>query len=133
MPLGEICTYGEGKDLCIISYANGLWMSLRVAKRLEAKGFKCRVIDIRWLQPLPIEQIVDGIAGCSRILIVDECRQNSGIANELSASLWERLERTKITRVQAANSYIPLGAAANLVLVQEEDIERAALTLLETS
>ena len=68
----------------------------------------------------------------TKIVIVDECRQNSGIANELAATLWEQLEYASIRRVQAANTYIPLGAAANLVLVQEEDIEKAILEMMES-
>ena len=34
-----------------------------------------------------------------------------------------------LQRVAAHDSYVPLAAAANLVLVQEPDIERAALEL----
>ena len=107
-------------------------MSLRVAQKLKAEGIHCRVVDIRWLQPLPIDSLLEDIGNRKNVLIVDECRQNSGIANELSATLWENLEHVKIRRVQAQNTYIPLGAAANLVLVQEEDIEREAKTLLES-
>jgi hypothetical protein len=33
--------------------------------------------------------------------------------------------------VAGLDTYIPLGGAANVVLVQEPDIERAALALLE--
>ena len=131
LALHKTRTYGDGKDLCILSYANGLWMSLRVAKRLEAEGIRCRVVDIRWLQPLPIESIIADIDDCPKVLIVDECRQNSGIANELAASLWEQVDNIRIARVQAKNTYIPLGAAANLVLIQESDIEQAAKSLLE--
>jgi len=131
MPLGTTRTYGDGKDLCILSYANGLWMSLRVAKKLAEKGIQCTVVDIRWLQPLPIESLLNDVAAFERILIVDECRQNSGIANELAAELWEKTTCRHIGRVQAQNTYIPLGAAANLVLVQEEDIEQKALALME--
>jgi 2-oxoisovalerate dehydrogenase E1 component len=37
----------------------------------------------------------------------------------------------RMARVAAWDTYIPLGAAANLVLVQEHDIEAAALKLVE--
>ena len=36
-----------------------------------------------------------------------------------------------LRRVAAADSYVPLAAAANLVLVQEPDIENAALAMCE--
>ena len=131
MPFGEVGTYGDGEDICVLSYANGLWMSLRVVERLKSQGIHARVVDIRWLQPLPLESLIEQIGTRKKIIIVDECRQNSGIANELAASLWERLEGVSIRRVQAANTYIPLGAAANMVLVQEHDIEHAILEMTE--
>ena len=36
-----------------------------------------------------------------------------------------------LRRIAAVDTYVPLAAAANLVLVQEPDIERAALALCE--
>ena len=38
----------------------------------------------------------------------------------------------EVARISAADTYIPLGAAANLVLIQEADIEQAALSLMGT-
>ncbi|MGO4778936.1 transketolase C-terminal domain-containing protein, partial [Lysobacter sp. 2RAB21] len=53
MTLGEGRTYGEGDDLVIFSYGNGVPMSLRAAKQIEqAHGWKIRVVDLRWLVPL---------------------------------------------------------------------------------
>jgi 2-oxoisovalerate dehydrogenase E1 component len=36
----------------------------------------------------------------------------------------------RVARVTAADSFVPLGDAANLVLVSEDEIERAARKLL---
>ena len=132
MPVGEIGVWGEGADLCIASFANGLWMSLRVAERLRAEGIDCRVIDLRWLHPLPLDELAPHAEACGKLLVVDECRRSSGIADTVAADVWERFDgRVKVRRVVAPDTYIPLGAAANLVLVGEEDIERAARTMLE--
>ncbi len=134
MPTDEVGVYGEGTDLCIASYANGLWMSLRVAKRLEAEGVRCRVIDLRWLQPLPIDALMPHAEACGKLLVVDECRRSSGIADTVAAEVTERSKsRIRIQRVMALDTYIPLGDAANLVLVQEADVEAGARILLERS
>src|SRR5215207_9267096 len=45
--VGRARTYGEGRDLTILTFANGLRMSLRVARRLEARGIAARVVDMR--------------------------------------------------------------------------------------
>jgi 2-oxoisovalerate dehydrogenase E1 component len=128
---GEVGVYGDGADLCIATFANGLWMSLRVAKRLEARGVRCRVIDLRWLLPLPIDGLAPHAAACGRVLVVDECRRSSGIADTVITELLLRHPDLRFGRVQGEDCYIPLGPAANLVLVGEPQIESAALALLE--
>ncbi len=131
MPLGEVRVYGDGTDLTIASYANGLWMSLRVAERLRAEGINARVVDLRWLAPLPIDALVPHVEATGKLLIVDECRRSSGIADTVAAEIYERVGSVRVRRVMAPDTYIPLGDAANLVLVSEADIEDGVRRLLE--
>ncbi len=131
LPISTVQRYGEGKDLCIISYANGLWMSLRVAKKLEEKGISCTIIDLRWLSPIPEESLLSITADMTNILIVDECRKTGGISEAILCLLAERQAGKNCQRICGVDTYIPLGAAANLVLIQEDDIEKAAIQLLE--
>ncbi|MCB1613337.1 MAG: MFS transporter, partial [Xanthomonadales bacterium] len=70
----------ENTDLLIISYGNGMPMSLRVARQLEEeRGIKSRVMDLRWLQPLNDAAIAEHGRACERILIVDEGRKSAGV------------------------------------------------------
>jgi 2-oxoisovalerate dehydrogenase E1 component len=133
LDVGEVGVYrGTGTEqLTIATFANGLWMSLRVAKRLEAEGIHCRVIDLRWLAPLPIEALTPHVEATGRLLVVDECRASSGIADTVVAEVLARLPQTHCHRVTGIDTYIPLGAAANLVLVQEPDIEAGIRHILE--
>ncbi len=126
---GLICR--EGTDITILSYANGLWMSLRVAKRLEAQGIDCTVVDLRWLNPLPESLIVETAKKTGNVLVVDECRKTGGMAEPIMALLAEKTTGLNIQRVAGWDTYIPLGDAANLVLVQEKDIEQSILTMLK--
>ncbi len=119
----------EGGDLTVLSFANGLWMSLRVARKLAAEGIRCRVVDLRWLKPLPEAALLEEVARTGRCLVVDECREHSGIADELVSLVARTLPGTPVARIQAADTYIPLGGAANLVLLQEADIEAAIRAL----
>ncbi len=133
LPVGEVGVYGDDDaDLCITSFANGLWMSLRVAHRLRDAGHRVSVIDLRWLAPLPITSLLPHAEAAGRMLVVDECRRSSGIADTVAAEITEGSRgRVRVARVTGQDTYIPLAAAANLVLVSEDDIERAALALLE--
>ena len=131
IPVGEgiICT--EGSDVTILSYANGLWMSLRVAERLKAQNIHCTVVDLRWLNPLPEELILETSLRTGKVLVVDECRKTGGMAEPIMALLAERAPGIIVHRVTGWDSYIPLGDAANLVLVQEPDIEQSILELVK--
>jgi len=134
MPLGEGRTYGAGDDdvLTIVSYGNGLWLSLRAQQRLRERGIQTRVFDLRWLLPLPIDAIKQHAQATRRVLVVDECRATQGGPSGLIlAELCQdpALHGCRFRRVAATDSYVPLAAAANLVLVQQEDIEAAAINL----
>ena len=132
VPIGEGHTWGDGTDLTLISFANGLWMSLRVAARLEREhGVRCRVLDLRWLAPLPVDDILREAHASGRVLVVDETRRTGGVSEGVITALVEGGFRGHLARVAAADSFIPLGDAANLVLIQEPDIEAAALRLME--
>jgi 2-oxoisovalerate dehydrogenase E1 component len=130
VPIGRARTHGAGKDLLIVSFANGLWMSLRVARRLERDhGVAARVLDLRWLAPLPVDDLVREAEAVGRVLIVDETRRSGGVSEGVIAALVDRGFGGPLARVASVDSFIPLGAAANHVLVSEDDIEREALAL----
>ncbi len=130
VPIGKARTWGDGTDLTIISYANGHYMSLRVAERLRAEGIDARCVDLRWLQPLPTEDIVREARETGRVLVVDECRKTGGMAEPIFTALLEGCPEVKAARITGDDTYIPLGGAANLVLVQEAGIEQAARELM---
>ncbi len=130
---GETRVYGEEqRDLLIASYANGLRLSLRAARTLEREhGIRARVLDLRWLNPLPLEAFEEHAGACGAVLVVDECRATGGgIADALLAHLHERRHRSPAGAVRAADSYVPLGPAAAAVLVGEEEIVAAARRLV---
>lgn len=126
--LGEVAVHGEGRDLAIVSYANGYFLS-RQAERIlaERHGVDARVIDLRWLAPLDEDGLVEAVAGCGHILIVDECRKTGSQSEALMALFAERRPGIKVRRIAAEDSFIPLGRAATLTLPSRDSIVEAAL------
>jgi 2-oxoisovalerate dehydrogenase E1 component len=132
VPIGVGRLYGDGTDLTIVSWANGLWMSLRAAKVLEeTHGIRTRVLDLRWLNPLPVEDLVAAACATGRVLVVDECRRTGGVSEAVFTALVDAGVQASMARVAGHDVYIPLGGAANLVLVQEADILAAAVKLVK--
>ena len=128
-PIGTGRLHGDGSDLTMITFGNGLPMSLRVASRLAARGIAARVLDLRWLSPLPLADILDSAAATGRVLVVDETRHAGGVGEGVLAALVEGGFNGPMSRVASLDSFIPLGTAARHVLLDEDTIEDAALTL----
>ncbi|HMY71338.1 MAG TPA: transketolase C-terminal domain-containing protein, partial [Blastocatellia bacterium] len=125
---GEVGVYNaDASDVLIVSYANGLRLSLRAAKKLkDERGINARVLDVRWLNPLPLEAIRQHAEACGRVVVADECRATGGgIAEAVIAALAESGFEGRMQSVRAVDSYVPLGAAANLVLISEQQIVEA--------
>ncbi len=131
MPIGRARGYGDGADLTIVTFGNGVRMSLRVAARLAAEGIGVRVVDLRWLAPLPIADVLREAAATGRVLVVDETRRSGGVGEALLAALVDRGFVGAARRVTSLDSYVPLGDAAEHVLMGERDIAQGARMLLQ--
>lgn len=130
--VGEVGVYhSKAKDIVIFTYGNGVPMSLRVAKALEAESIHARVIDLRWIAPLPQVAIEEHAYEASAILVVDECRTSGNVSEAIAAVVAANpsLRAKPFARVTSADSFIPLADAANLVLLQEDEIIAAARAL----
>ncbi|HEX3545706.1 MAG TPA: thiamine pyrophosphate-dependent enzyme [Mycobacterium sp.] len=131
VPIARARTYSDGTDLTILTFGNGLRMSLRVARRLESLGVRARVVDLRWLAPLPVEDMMREASVTGRVLIVDETRKTGGVGEGVLAALLEHGYSGAVDRVASMDSFIPLGDAALEVLLSEETIEAAAVKLAQ--
>jgi len=131
VPVGAAYTHRGGGDLTIVTWANGLYLSLRVARRLEERGIGVTVVDLRWLAPLPLEEILREASATGRALVVDETRRTGGVGEGIVAELLDAGYEGRLARVASRDSFVPLGDAARLVLLSEDEIEAAALALLD--
>jgi 2-oxoisovalerate dehydrogenase E1 component len=129
VPIGRARTYGDGTDLTMLTFGNGLPMSLRVARRLESIGISTRVADLRWLAPLPVQDMIRESSATGRVLIVDETRHTGGVGEGVLAALVEHGFTGAVDRVASRDTFIPLGDAALEVLLSEDTIEAAAIKL----
>ena len=130
VPIGSARTYGTGLDLTIVTCGNGVLMSLRVARRLAGRGVGVRVVDMRWLSPLPIDDLIRETHATRAVLVADETRASGGWSEGVVTALVDGGITTRIGRVTSKDSFIPLGDAAKLVLLSEAEIEAAAYRLL---
>ncbi len=129
IPLGEVGVRGGGTDLAIVTYGNGVFLSVQAAKVLrESHGIDARIIDLRWLAPLPGDAVLTSAADCARVLIVDECRRTGGQAEALMA-LFAEAGRAPFARLTAEDSFIATGPAYAATLPSCDAIVAAAVAL----
>lgn len=128
--LGRTRTHREGADLLVLTFGNGIRMSLRVAAGLADEGIETEVADLQWLAPLPVAEISARAVRHDRVLVVDETRRSGGVSEAVLTALVDAGFRGRMRRVTSHDSFIPLGPAAERVLLSEDEIRTAALDLM---
>ncbi len=129
---GEFGVHGQGKDLTILTYGNGYYFSRQAEKILREKhGVNCKIIDLRWISPLPTESLMKEIQHDKNILIVDECRKSGSLSEALVTMIVENSAKIPNIKVLAAHDcFITLGVAAAAGLPSRDDIIQSCLSLL---
>ncbi|MEM1341427.1 MAG: thiamine pyrophosphate-dependent enzyme [Pseudomonadota bacterium] len=128
LALGEVGVTGNG-PLALISFANGHLMSLQAQARLATEGIATRVIDLRWLSPLPEASLMTALQDCSHALIIDETRRSGGVAEGLMALLTEQ-SGIPHARLTAEDSFIATGPAYAATMPSTESILAAVKALI---
>ena len=128
--LGEVGVDGDGRDLAIVTFGNGTYLSHQARKALDAKGIKTRIIDMRWISPLPKDALTAAVEGCENVLIVDETRHSGGVAEALMAHFHE-VGVARLSRETSEDSFIATGPAYAATMPSAESIAAAALALVE--
>ena len=126
VPIGRAATWGTGGDLTVATFGTGLRTCLRAADRLAAGGTRARVVDLRWLAPLPIEDVLREARVTGRLLIVDDAPRGGGVAEGLITGLIEAGYRGRMARLSPDDEY-----PAQVTPVSEADVEDAARALLD--
>ena len=131
VPIGRARTYGDGarphhRDV----RQRPADEPARRGRGSAAEGYGCRVLDLRWLTPLPVADLLRGRRLTGRVLIADETRRSGGVSESVAMALIDGGFTGRIARVTSCDSFVPLGAAADLVLLSEAEIEEAARKLL---
>jgi 2-oxoisovalerate dehydrogenase E1 component len=130
LPPGEPGVQGDGRELAIVTYGNGVYLSRQAEPELRAAGIATRIVDLRWLTAIDHDRVHAAVRDCARILVVDECRRSGSPSEELVTALVERgVASGRIARLTAEDSFIPLGVAATCTLPSKDSIAAAARAL----
>ena len=133
---GSSRTYGDGKDLAILTYGTTTTMCYRTMQMLEADGIRARMVDCMWLNPLDVDGIRAAAEACGLVLIVEEDRRTCGAGAAIADVIYRdrelrrRIDVERIATKDSRVSYGPVGERA--ILPQQDEILRTARDLVRS-
>ena len=89
IPMGEASVVQEGSDLTIVTYSRMVSESMTAAKSLEESDIQAEVIDLRSLQPMDVDTVIESVKKTSRALVVHEAVRFAGLGGEIAAQIQE--------------------------------------------
>jgi 2-oxoisovalerate dehydrogenase E1 component len=110
IPFGVADIKRPGKDLTIVTYSRMVLRSLEAAELLAKEGIDVEVIDLRTLNPLDMDTIIESIQKTGRFVGVTEAYENTSFINEVMARVNEQAFDwldAPMVRVAAANVPVP--------------------------
>lgn len=89
VPLGQACTLRPGRDATVIAVGRMVPEAMTAAARLAESGTEVEVIDLRTVQPLDSQTILQSVRRTNRALVVHEAVTFGGIGAEIAAQIQE--------------------------------------------
>jgi pyruvate/2-oxoglutarate/acetoin dehydrogenase E1 component len=85
VPIGKAEIRKQGKDATIVACGRMVPKALSAANTLLNEGIDAEVIDLRTIQPLDKETIINSVIKTSRLIIAHEACLTGGIGGEIAA------------------------------------------------
>ena len=134
IPIGKADVKRVGRDITIVSYSRTLLFALEAAQQLSQQGVEAEVIDLRTIEPLDMETIIQSVKGTARLLVVHESHANCGIGAEIIARVYEQAPDALVIPARRLGAkHVPIPVAEPLehaVLPQPADIVKAVEAMM---
>ncbi len=89
IPLGTAQVVRPGDDVTVVTYGRMVHEATSAANALSAEGIECDVIDLRTLQPLDMDTVVQSAQRTSRVAVVHEAVRFGGLGGEIASQIAE--------------------------------------------
>ncbi|MCB8944158.1 MAG: alpha-ketoacid dehydrogenase subunit beta [Ardenticatenaceae bacterium] len=120
VPIGVSDIKREGTDVTIVTYGEGLHISLDAADMLAKEGIEAEIIDLRSLQPLDLSLALESFKKTFKAVVVEFGHQTYGVGAEIVAQVQEKA-------FDYLDAPIKRVAQADVPAPYSGDLERSAL------
>ena len=124
--LGQADVKREGSDVTLVTYSYMVTKSLAAAEQLAGDGIDVEVVDLRTVDPIDEETILESIRKTHRLVVVQETWPKCSVSSEIAAIAAEKaldyLDEPvlRVTAHEVPNPFAP--ALEEYVLPSEEKI-----------
>jgi pyruvate/2-oxoglutarate/acetoin dehydrogenase E1 component len=136
VPIGKARLARPGRDVTLVAIGSMVPASLDVARDLVAEGIELEVIDLRSVQPLDVETVVESVRRTGRLVTVHEAWVTGGLGAEVVAAVAEQAPaalRAAVVRVGTARVPTPSGSVRPHALPNAARITAAVRQVLTAS
>lgn len=86
----------EGNDLTVVANSFSCFQSQNVISKLKTQGYSIELIDLRIINPINYDIIINSVLKTGRLLTVDGGWTNCGLAGEIISGVMENIPPTKL-------------------------------------
>ena len=135
VPIGEASIVRPGENFTIVTYSRMVHESVKAAEALSSLGVETEVVDLRSLQPLDTNAVIESVKKTHRAMVVHEAVRFGGMGGEIAAQIQELAFDyldAPVARVGAPFSPVPFSPQLEQSYVPNADkIVAEARTLLD--
>lgn len=110
VPLGKADLKREGRDITLITYSYMLLKCLEAAEILAKDGISVEIVDLRTLNPLDKETILESVRKTGKAIVVHEAVKRGGVGGDIAAMIMEEAYDDldgPVMRIAGKNTTIP--------------------------
>lgn len=127
---GRAAIRRAGSDVVIVTYSRMVHVAMAAADQLAAGGIEATVIDLRTLNPLDMETVIEAVERCGRAVVVSEGPLTAGVAAELAARISEEcFDYLEDPVIRLAGEDIPIPVSPTLESASIPDAALVATTV----
>jgi len=89
VPIGKALVRRPGTDVTIVTYGMMAHQALEAAEELATKGVSAEVVDLRTIQPLDTQTVLESVSKTSRALVLYESHRFLGVGAEVASVIAE--------------------------------------------
>lgn len=125
VPFGQAAVMRSGSDVTVVAYARMSILAMQAAAELEKEGISCEVIDLRTLNPLDMDTVIESARRTGRAVVVEECWRTAGLGGDIAHRIHEACFESLLAPVRRV-------AGLDVPMPYSRKIERICIPQVET-